>query len=202
MRNRLVVAVAAVTVLGAVTGCHASFSTGSSSSAPSPTTSVTSKSSSSQAEPADYSALLIKATDIPTNGEPFMALAPVPHPFGKPGVEGRFTNQSGSRQIGDTILIQPDASEAATALEDFKKNIGANMTITGTPQPAAMGTGAMLYSGTTPDRSQAVTTLIFAEGKAVTILEFHSAPDDPVPPDAAIELGQKQDSAIKQALPG
>jgi hypothetical protein len=189
-------------VLAAITSCHVSSSIGSSPSSLSPSKSATSQSSSIQAKPADYTALLIKAGDIPTNGEPFMALDPVRNPFGTSGIEGRFTNQSGSRQIGDTIVVLHDATEAATTLGDFKKNIGANMTITGTPQSAAVGTGGMLYLGTTTDGSQAMSTLLFAEGKAVTILEFHSALDDPVPPDAAIELGQKQDSAIKQGLPG
>jgi hypothetical protein len=76
------------------------------------------------------------------------------------------------------------------------------MKVTSTPQQAAVGLDGMLYPGATPDGSQAVTTLLFAEGRADVILEFHSAPDDPVPPDAAIELGQKQDAALKQGLPG
>jgi hypothetical protein len=203
MKNPLVVGVATVMVLGAGSGCHVSSSPGS-ASPPASSSSVraTSQPSSITAQPGDYTGLLIKATDIPTNGEPFMALTPVQNPSGQPGVEGRFSNQSSSRQISDTILIQPDASHATTALENFKNNIGANMRITATPQPAAVGTGGMLYPGTTTDGSQSVTTLLFAEGKANVILEFHSSPDDPVPPDGAVELGQKQDSNIKQQLPG
>lgn len=204
MKNPLVVAVAGVAVPGAVSGCHVSFSTGSpaSSSVSSSSAGATSQPGSITAQPGDYTGLLIKATDIPTNGEPFMALTPVQNPSGQPGVEGRFSNQSGSRQISDTILIQNDTPHAVTMLENFKKNVGANMRITGPPQPAAVGTGAMLYPGTTTDGSQSVTALLFAERKANVILEFHSSPDDPVPPDGAIELGQKQDSNIKQGLPG
>ena len=40
--------------------------------------------------------------------------------------------------------------------------------------------------------------LLFTEGKAFTTLEFDSAPDDPVPPDGVIDLGQKQDTAIER----
>jgi hypothetical protein len=200
MSKPLFVAIATGMALGAVTACHGSVSIGSpvppSAASPKP------QPSSVSAAPSDYTNLLIKATDIPTSGEQFTALAAVRNPFGKTGIEGRFTNASGSRQIGDTILIQPDPAEAATALTSLKRNINANMKVTSTPQQAAVGLDGMLYPGATPDGSQAVTTLLFAEGRADVILEFHSAPDDPVPPDAAIELGQKQDAALKQGLPG
>ncbi len=144
---------------------------------------------------------MINASDIPTNGEPFTALDPVRNPFGKTGIEGRFTNASGSRQIGDTILMQGDAAQAAATLANYKKNIDANMKVTGTPQQADVGADGMLYPGTSSDGSQAVTTMLFTEGTADVILEFHSAPDDPIPPDAAIEVGQKQDTVLKQGLP-
>jgi hypothetical protein len=199
MQNPTVVALVAASLLGAFTGCHASFSMGSASSS---STSVTSKSSPTAAQPADYSALLINASDIPTEGEAFIAAPPKLNPDGHPGVTGQFRNPSGSRQIGDTILIQPDASQAAAVLADFQKKVGANMQITGTPQPAGMGSGGMLYPGTSTDGSSAVTTLVFAEGRADVIVEFHSALDDPIPPDAAIELGHKQDDVLKKALPG
>jgi hypothetical protein len=200
MTNPLLVAAATATALGVISGCHGSVSIGTPSS--SPATSTTSQSSSVSAAPTDYTNLLIDASDIPTNGEPFTALPPIRNPSGKSGVEGRFTNASGSRQIGDTILVQPDAASAAAALTNFKKNIDANMKVTGAPQPAAVGTDGMLYPGTSADGSQAVTTLLFSEGRADVILEFHSAPDDPIPPDAAVEVGQKQDAALKQGLPG
>jgi hypothetical protein len=200
MTNPLLVVVTAATALGTLTGCHGSVSIGS--PAPSSAASAGSQSRSVTPAPTDYAKLLISASDIPTNGEPFTALDPVRNPFGKTGIEGRFTNASGSRQIGDTILVQPDPAEAASTLTNFKTNIDANMKVTGTPQPAAIGADGMLYPGTTPDGSQAVTSLLFTEGRADVILEFHSAPDDPIPPEAAVELGQKQDAAVKQGLSG
>ena len=48
-----------------------------------------------------------------------------------------------------------------------------------------------------PDGTQSVTVLTFAEGNAATTIEFDGPPNDPVPPDVAIELGQKQDTAIR-----
>jgi hypothetical protein len=44
--------------------------------------------------------------------------------------------------------------------------------------------------------------LLFAEGKAFTNLEFDSAPNAPVPPQFVTDVGQKQDTAIKNGLHG
>ena len=189
---------AAALLAAAIAGCSSNKSSSTSSSATSSST-TPSKSSSAAAQPTDYTGLLIKETDISAGGEPFIAMAPTPNPNGKPGVAGEFHNQSGTRIIGDTILILPDASAAATALEDAKGALGT--AVTGTPQPAAVGTGGTMVSGTSPDGAKAVTMLLFTEGKAFTTLEFDSAPDDPVPPDGIIDIGQKQDNAIKNGLP-
>lgn len=199
-RFGLAALIVAALLAAAVAGCSSnkSFTSTLSSSASSSATS--SKSSSAPAQPSDYTGLLIKETDISAGGEPFIAMAPTPNPDGKPGVAGEFHNQSGTRVIGDTILILPDASAAATALEDAKGALGT--TVTGNPQPAAVGTGGTMVSGTSPDGAKAVTVLLFTEGKAFTTLEFDSAPDDPVPPDGVIDIGQKQDAAIKNGLPG
>jgi len=59
----------------------------------------------------------------------------------------------------------------------------------------------MIVSGPSPDKSKAVTVLLFTEGKAFTTVEFDSAPDDPVPPEIVTDIGQKQDDAIKNGLP-
>jgi hypothetical protein len=45
-----------------------------------------------------------------------------------------------------------------------------------------------------------VTVLLFTEGKAFTNLEFDSAPNDPVPTQFVTDVGQKQDTAIKNGL--
>jgi hypothetical protein len=141
---------------------------------------------------------LIKASDLPGN-EPFTLAPPTLNPNGQPGVAGSFSNQAGTRVIGDTILILPDATAAATALEGAKSALPNS--VTGTPETSAVGSGGTVVSGTSPDGSKAVTILLFTEGKAFTTLEFDSAPGDPVPPDAAVDVGQKQDTAIKNGLP-
>jgi hypothetical protein len=60
-----------------------------------------------------------------------------------------------------------------------------------------VGTGGTLVSGTSPDGVQSVSVLTFTEGNAATTIEFDGPPNDPVPHDMAVDLGQKQDAAIK-----
>jgi hypothetical protein len=42
-----------------------------------------------------------------------------------------------------------------------------------------------------------VTVLSFTEGNVATTIEFDGPSNDPAPPDFVTELGQKQDTAIK-----
>jgi hypothetical protein len=44
--------------------------------------------------------------------------------------------------------------------------------------------------------------LVFTEGKALVTLEFDSPPNEPTDPAAALDIGRKQDVAIKTGLPG
>lgn len=192
-------------VLGtAAAGCSSSnkSSTASSSNSSSSATSSSKQTSatSAAAEPSDYSTLLIKATDINVPNDTFTAMPTTPSPNGQPGVAGGFTNAAGNRTIGDTIMILPDATAAATALDGAKSTLGVN--VTGAPQPAAVGSNGVVASGPSPDNSKFVAVLLFSEGKAFTTIEFDSAPDDPVPPDVVMDIGQKQDDAIKKGLPG
>jgi len=187
---------------GAMAGCSSnSSSTASSSSSASSSkqATATSGTASASAEPSDYSTLLIKATDIVVPNDTFTAMPATPNPGGQPAVSGGFTNAAGNRVIGDTIMILPDASAAATALDGAKSSLSSN--VTGAPQPASVGSNGMIVSGPSPDKSKAVTVLLFTEGKAFTTVEFDSAPDDPVPPEIVTDIGQKQDDAIKNGLP-
>ena len=183
---------------GAMAGCSSNSSPTASSSASS-SKQATATSASASAEPSDYSTLLIKATDIVVPNDTFTAMPATPSPGGQPGVSGGFTNAAGNRVIGDTIMILPDASAAATALDGAKSSLGSS--VTGAPQPASVGSNGTIVSGPSPDNSKAVTVLLFNEGKAFTTIEFDSAPNDPVPPEIVTDIGQKQDDAIKKGLP-
>ena len=161
--------------------------------------STTAKSSSATPAATDYSGLLIKLTDISGNERWVIDTPPKPNEAG-PGAEVTFRNEASTRAIFDSILIFSDTSHAQTGLDGGKKTLSNE--VTGTPQPVDVGTGGTMVSGTKPDGSQAITALLFTEGRAFVDMVFSSAPDDPVPPDAAVELAQKQDDAIKRGLPG
>jgi hypothetical protein len=181
-------------------GCAANKSSTTSSSGSataSGTNSATSSASSAQI--ADYTGLLIKASDITLPGDTFTAQPPIQNPNGQPGVAQIFSNPNDTRHIGDTILILPDPDQAVSELDEEMAALGDSVK-GGTPAPAAVGTGGTTVSGTSPDGSKAVTVLLFTEGKAFANLEFDSPPNDPVPPQFVTDVGEKQDTAIKNGL--
>jgi hypothetical protein len=161
--------------------------------------SSSSASSSAASSTQDYGSLLIKASDIVAPGDTFTAQAPTLNPNGKDGVATVFSNAGDTREIGDTILVLPDAAGAATALQGAVSALGSSVT-GGTPQKVQIGSDATLIAGTSPDGAKAVTVLVFTEGKAFTTLEFDSASADPVPTEFVTDVGQKQDAAIKSGL--
>jgi hypothetical protein len=183
----------------ALSGCGAHTSTTSSSS----------PSSSSKARPpADYNALLIRASDItqpadfftnaPATG--FNADAPTLNPNGKPGVAGVFKSQDNSRQITDTVLVLGDALAAKSALDNAVPGIG-NLLAFPAPQPFPVGANGTMYSGLSRDQTKTVTVVMFTQGKAFATLEFDGAPNDPVDTNFLDDVSQKQDAAIKAGLP-
>jgi hypothetical protein len=206
--NRPMIAIVGVLALGALVpacGSHSSTSSPSStaaSSSASSSTSATSTSTSAAAAPADYINLLVQGSDI--SAAPPNVFTPVDPPMGNPGglvgAAVQFKNQDDTNRIGDTVLILPDAAGATTALNGSLAAVGSSV-VGGSPQPFPVGGGGQLVAGTSPDKSKAVTVLLFTEGKAFVTLEFDSAPNDPVPPDFAQTVAAQQDAAIKKNLP-
>lgn len=114
-------------------------------------------------------------------------------PNGQPGVMAEYTHrEGGTRQITTTILVLPDAQAAAAALGGAAAEVANQRS-----EPAAVGTGGTMVIGTSPDGTESVTVLTFAEGNTATTIEFDGPPNDPVPADMVIELGQKQATAIR-----
>jgi hypothetical protein len=183
----IVWAIAAIVVGAISSGCGTGKTPTPSSSAASPSS-----------QPSGYSALLIKPSDI--GGDFNASQPPVQNPNGAAGVEVLFANPDNSRRIGDTILIAADPAAAAAALDNAKSSYAGK--VTGTWQPAGVGSIGAMISGTSPDKSQAVTALLFTEGKALVKLEFVGAANDPIDPGVATDIGRKQDAAIKNGLPG
>jgi hypothetical protein len=196
------VAASCMVVGVSVVGCAGNkSSTTSSSGSATAAGSSSAASSASSAAAADYTALLIKAGDITLPGDTFIGQPLIQNPNGQPGVAQLFGNQNDTRHVGDTVLILPDADQAVSELDEEKAALG-DMVKGGTPAPAAVGTGATMVSGTAPEGSKAVTVLLFTEGKAFVNLEFDSPLNDPVSPQFVTDVGQKQDTAIKNGLPG
>jgi hypothetical protein len=190
---------------GALAGCSndsdsSSPSTASSkSSTPSTVASASSAAESpSQTQPGDYTALLIEASDVgpeATAPEP-----PVLNPNGVPGVAQLFASPDGSHRVGDTILVFADPAAAAKGLENAKGAMGSE--VTGSPQPIDVGSNGTMVAGNSPDNSKAVTLVMFTRGSALVNLQFESAPNDPIVPEAALDIAKKQDAAVQNGLPG
>jgi hypothetical protein len=147
------------------------------------------------AQPGDFSALPVDPNLI-TDSLAYNAAPPVFNPNGQPGVETVYTHRDGSRQITSTIVVLPDA-QAATAALDGARAAFAGKVANGKTQPAAVGSAGTMVSGMSPDGSKSVTVLSFAEGNTATTIEFDGAPKDPAPSDLVLELGRKQDTAIR-----
>jgi len=143
----------------------------------------------------DYSRLPVDPNVI-TDSLAYNATPPVLNPNGQPGVSAVYNHRDGSRQITSTILILPDAA-AATAALNGSRSEAAGEVANGQPRPAAVGAGGEMVSGMSPDGTQSVTVLTFTQGNAAATIQFDGPPKDPAPEDLVVELGQKQDTAIK-----
>jgi hypothetical protein len=198
LRTIALVAAAVAVTSASATGCSSNpKSPTDSSKSAAATASHSSAASSAQPESADYSRLLIQATDIDTPMA-FTAGPVTPNPKGQAGVETTFSNDDKTRQIHDTILVFGDPAAAASALSAAKAKLGDS--VQGTPAPAVVGAGGSTVSGNSPDGSKSVMMLLFTEGKAFTTLNFVGPPGMLPPPDFVTELGQKQDTLIKNGL--
>jgi hypothetical protein len=203
-------------IVGALTAAMLAALMAGCGSAPSKSSSTTKSGSASEAPttppavPSDYTALLIKATDIDAP-MPFVAGPPTSNPDGQPGAAITFSSQphpedqSGITvkdvQIVDTIRVLPDPAAAASALNAAKT--GAGLVKDPKTDPATVGTGGTLLSGPSPDGSKSVTALMFTEGRGFVTLEFVGGSDSPAPPpDFVTDVGHKQDAAVKKGLGG
>lgn len=147
---------------------------------------------SAAAQPGDYSTLPVDPNLI-TDSLAYTAAPLDINPGGQPGVTAEYTHrEGGTREITTTILMLADAQAATASLAGAAAEVANAQT-----QPAAVGSGGTMVSGTSPDGTQSVTVLTFTQGNAATTIEFDGPPNDPVPVDMVIELGQKQDTAIR-----
>ncbi len=203
---------AATVLVTLVAGCSSSSS--STTKAGSATAATASSSSgpntSATAQPSDYTALLIKVTDIDAP-MPFVADPPTNNPDGQPGAAITFRSQPHPEdqngvtvkdvQIVDTVRVLADPAAATSALNAAKSGQG----LVKDPKVDATNVGAdgTLLAGTSPDGSKNLTVLLFTEGRGFVTLQFVGGSDSPPPPpDFVTDVGQKQDAALKKGLGG
>lgn len=195
-------AVLLVGILAVATACGS----GGKSSTPSATsTSAVPSSSAATAPPpapagsaplGDYTYLLIQASDI---GPDVTTIGPpTQNPGDTAGAAQNFGNPDRTRTISDIIFVSIDPTVALQSESDRLTAIPKY--VTGVPKPLEIGTNGWIGVGKSPDKSKAVTYLVFTEGKATVTLEFDSAPDDPVPQELVLDVAGKQDGAIRSRL--
>lgn len=149
-------------------------------------------------QPTDYGYLLIKPGDV--GGGLTAPQSPMLNPNNAPGVAQLFANADSGRRLWDTIVVTADPSAAAAELAGSRAEYAGK--VVGDWRPLAVGANGSAISGASPDNYQAMTVLLFTEGKALVTLEFDSAPDDPFDPAVTVDIARKQDDAIKRGLPG
>jgi hypothetical protein len=190
-------AVAAVLVGATVAGCgggEKSSSTSSSSAASSSgsaaSTSSSAAASPSGTQPSDYTTLLIKPEDV--GPDTVTEGPPIANPSGVTGAGQTFKNPEGTRFVIDTVAVfdNPHMKEVIA------------QKISGSPQPVDVGSNGFMVVGQSTDNTKALTEIVFTQGRAVVDLEFASAPNDPVPPEVAMDIAHKQDTAVKNGFPG
>jgi hypothetical protein len=115
------------------------------------------------------------------------------NPGGQQGVTAVYTHrEGGTRTITTNIMILPDAQAATASLAGAAAEVANQQS-----QPAAVGSGGTMVTGTSPDGTESVTILTFTQGNAAATIEFDGPPNDPAPADMVLEYGQKQDTAIR-----
>ncbi|MBO0678317.1 hypothetical protein JRC04_12670 [Mycolicibacterium sp. S2-37] len=200
-------AVAGVALACVLAGCggggeqSSDSSTASTSAASSSAATSSSEATTSEAaEPADYTSLLITAEDIEAP-VPFMAEPAKLNPDGTQGAEQVFATEDKAATISINIFVM-DTPEQATELKARTlETIGS--AITGTPEPAPIGSDGTVVNGTSPDGGRSVVGLFFTEANTFTTISFDSQPGDlnPPPPDFVDQIGNKQLAAIQEGLP-
>jgi hypothetical protein len=153
---------------------------------------------SATAQPADYGTLPVNPNEV-TDSTAYIAEVPMQNPNGQPGVEVVYDHRDGTRVITNTIAVLADAPAATAAMDQARGALGGEV-VRSTTQPAPVGTGGSIVSGSSPDGTQSVSVLTFTEGAAFVTIEFNGPPNDPVPVDLVNEYGQRQATAIRDAL--
>ncbi|WP_234817928.1 hypothetical protein [Mycolicibacterium sphagni] len=196
------IALAAVIAL-ATAGCGGSDQSSSSSkestsSASAAASAATTESAAPTGANGDYSSLLIKPSDI--GPEATADGPPTANPGGTTGTGQTFKTTDGNRIIVVTIAVFPDAAAAAGMIQPMKDAITDK--VDGQQKPVDIGSNGFMVEGPAKKKSMEVSEVVFTEGRALVDLEYDSAPGNPAPSDAVLDVARKQAAAVSAGLPG
>lgn len=177
-------------------GASACGSSADSGDTPATTRPATSSATADSASSTDFAALVIKPEDIPIPGFTQKTSTPVSE-SGANGIAVLFADAADARELGDTIVVLPNETAAKSAMQAALTATQGQVT-GGTAAPVQVGDGGTVVTGT--QNGKASTVLIFQQGKAFVVMQFDSAPNDPVPADLVTAVGQKQADALKSGL--
>jgi hypothetical protein len=202
---------AAAVLVCALTGC--SSSKGKSGGDSSPVTASTVKTPSTQASApsapgsssagstssgsSDYAALLIAPSDIPVAGFTLTKSQAVP---GAKGVTGLFANADDTRELGDSIVVLPNAAAAKTAFDAAVSAAGDSVKDAKVADLAVGDTGK-LVTGTSGDGNDETAVAIFVEGGTFVTLQFGSKSGDTIPAEVIQQVAKAQDDKLKANPP-
>lgn len=148
----------------------------------------------------DYRYLLLRPEDmvLPNSGYSVMREAEM-NPGGVAGAEEMIISDDATNAVGITIVLLSDASAAAGQLPIAIANLS-TVTATVPPLPAPLGDGAQTLSGTTPDGTKSAVALMFRQGRAIARIDFYSLLGQPTSMSAVLDVGQKQNVALRVGL--
>jgi hypothetical protein len=179
-------------------------SSAATSAASSATSSAAASGTSGAAAPAaaGLTALVMKPESIPpTPAGPWVGDGPSVDPTpGNPPTAGQFY-KSGDNSIQSTVILAPDADQAAKSVQDTLTGTALTSQIKGTLAPAPnVAKNAQVINGMSADGSASMSILMFSEGKVIAQVTFIGKPGDPVSADYLDTVGVIQLDAIQQNL--
>jgi hypothetical protein len=151
----------------------------------------------SAAPSVDVAQLAIQAGDIPLPGFSQQSLQPVTEgPV--TGLAAVFGTADGTRLLGETIVLLPDAEAARTAVQGAVSTTESQRPGS-TTATVPVGDLGMIITGYRVDGTES-TMLLLSQGVASVVMDFRSPETDPIPADVVTAVGVKQAALLKAKL--
>lgn len=145
----------------------------------------------------DVSRLVITAADIPLPGLTRQSVQAVTQgPL--TGATALFGTADGTKQVGETIVVLPDAAAARTAVQGAVSSTQSQRPGS-TTSTVPVGDQGVVITGY-QQNGTASTLLLFSQGVASVAMDFRSPATDPVPADVATAAGGKQAALLASKL--